>query len=646
MKKRALLVALVLAVVASGPGLLAQSVQFDLGLGNQWLDVSGNKDMERSQTGNKDGLLLDYLTLTVTGGKDSLFDRLTLQAAGIGASPDSRFLVTIERARQFSLRLSMTRADFFSALPAYANPFAASGVVPGQHTFERRRDALDLDLELLPGGVITPMVGYGRYHYWGPGTNTFSFGQDEFALNTDLDETINEYRVGAGLALGSWRATLLQGWRSTDSSYDYALATGANGGNNSQPVLGTNVAASQLAGHSRTTANAPFTNVLVNGLIAGSVRLVGTYARIGSDEASTDDTFTAAGQFVSYALSRYFLGASDVVQSKADATNWRGDLRAEIDITPWLELVADYGSAHRELDGDALLQTTYLSTVNFAGLDPKSVTTLVSAATAWDTKEDASEAKLIARPTTWLRLWAAGDWIDRDVTITPAVAEVVVPGGQGGTFKRSIDRVSGGADLTLGPVTLGAEYLKDNADNAIVRTDYTDRDRLRARASVKLNSFLTFIASGDQTNLKNPAAGIQYDATVKHWAAGLDILPIAALVIHGGYDKYTSDSQVLIRVPQDFTTEASIYAEDGKNVEGSATLKLGGWLIAAGANQYRNDGDLPFDLDRSWARVDIAVFDGVGVYGQYERRKYTEKLYAAADYTSDRYGLFLRWASK
>jgi hypothetical protein len=646
MTKRALFVALVLAAVAFAPGLQAQPAQFDLGLGYQWLSVNGNKDMQRSQTGDKEGLLLDSLAVTLFGGKDGLFDRLTLQAAGIGASPDSRFLLKVERAKQFSLRLSFTRADFFSALPAYANPFVAAGVVPGQHTLDRRRDALDLDLELLPGGVISPTVGYSRYHYWGPGTSTLSFGQDEFALKTDLDATINEYRIGAGLALGAWRATVLQGWRSSDSSYDYALVDGANGGNNSQPVLGTNVAASQLAGHSRTTGNAPFTNLLVNGLIAGRVRLIGTYARIGQDETNTDETLSASGQFVSFALGRVFQGASDVAQGNAAATNWRGDVRLEADLTSWLELVAGYGSTHHELDGDALLQTTYLSTKNFSGLDPKNITTLVSALTAWDTKDDASEIKLIARPADWLRLWAAGDWIDRNVTITPAAAEIVVPGGQGGTYKRSIDRYSGGADVTFGPVTLGAEYLKDDADNAVVRTDYTNRDRLRARASVKINSFLTFIASGDQTDLKNPAAGIQYDATVKHWAAGLDIIPVAALVIHGGYDKYTSDSQVLVRVPQDFSTESSIYAEDGKNVEGSLSLKLGRLLIAAGGNQYRNTGDLPFDLDRSWARLDIAVFDGVGVYGQYERRKYTEKLYSAADYSADRYGLFVRWASK
>jgi hypothetical protein len=646
MNKRALSVALVLTAVTFAPWLQAQSVQFDLGLGYQWLNVSGNQDMQRTQTGDRDGFLLDSLGLVATGGKDGLYDRLTLQAAGIGASPDSRFMVQVDRARLFSVKLSYNRAEVFTALPGFANPFLASGVTPGQQTLDRRRDSLDLDLQLLPGGAFSPIVGYSRFHYWGPGRSTFPLGQDEFALNTDLDQTINEYRVGAGLALCGWRATVLQGWRSTDSSFDYALAAGAGSGNNSQPVLGTNVAASQLAGHSRTTGTAPFTNVVVNGSVVDRVRILVSYARTSNSETDADETFTAAGQFVSFALSRYFLGVSDVAAGSAKATNWRGNVHAEVDITPWLELVAGFTSTHRELDGDALLQTTYLSTVNFAGLDPRNVTTLLSAATAWDRSEDTSEAKLVARPSTWLSLWAAGAWVDQDLTIAPAAAEIVVPGGQGGRFKRSIDRFSAGADVTAGPVTLGADYQKDSADVAVMRTDYLDRDRLRGRAVLKIGSFVKVLASGERTKLKDPDSSIQYDAKVTHWEAGVDVTPIDPLTIHGGYDKYTSDSHMLIRLPQDFSTAPSVYAEDGKNVDGSASLKLGRFLVEAGANRYTNAGDLPFDLNRTYARFDVALAGGLGVYGQYERREYTEKNLSAADYTADRYGVFVRWASK
>jgi len=647
MKKRVLSLALVLTAVAFVPTLQAQSTQFDLGLGTQWLDVSGNQDMYRTHTGEyRNGFLLDSLSVTVTGGKDGLFDRLLLEATSIGVSPDSRFRIQVDRARLFDLRLSYSRADIFSAFPGYANPFLAAGVIPGQHTLDRHRDGLDLDLTLLPGGTFSPIVGYSRYHYWGPGTTTFPFGQDEFALNSDIDETVNEFRVGAGVAFGTWRATVLQGWRSVDSSFDYALASGAGAGNNARPVLGTNVAASQLAGHSRTTGNAPFTNVQVTGRLFDHVRLVGSYARTSGADADTDETFTAAGQFVSFALARYFQGASETDGTSASATNWRGNARVEIDITSWLEVVAGFTSAHRELSGDALLSTTYLGTTNFSGLDPKNIQNVVSAATAWDRQEDIGEAKVIARPATWLNFWVAGSKVDQDVTIVPAAAEVVVPGGQGGSYTRAIDRVAAGADVTAGPVGLAVDWQKDDADAAVVRTDYLNRDRLRGRISLKIGTILRVLGTGERINLENPTAGILYDADITHWAAALDITPIAALTFHGGYDSYESNSQLLIRMPHDFSTETSIYLEDGENIEGSVALKLGRFLVEAGHSQYRNEGDLPFDLDRQYARFDVGITGEVGIYGQYEQREYTEKLLTAADYSADRFGLFVRWASK
>ena len=47
-----------------------------------------------------------------------------------------------------------------------------------------------------------------------------------------------------------------------------------------------------------------------------------------------------------------------------------------------------------------------------------------------------------------------------------------------------------------------------------------------------------------------------------------------------------------------------------------------------------------------YARFDVQITDAVGVYGQFESREYNETLLPIADYSADRYGLFLRWSSK
>ena len=303
MKTRAIIVALLLAAAVLAPAASAQTSQFDLGIGYQWLDLSGNEDVYRTQVKEKDGALLDSLSLRLVEPEGGLFDRLTLEAAGIGASPDTRVQIQASRAGVYDLRVGYTRADVFLALPGHANPLLGAGVTPGQHTVDRRRDAFNLDLELLPGAVISPIAGYSRQHYWGPGTTTYAFGQDEFLLANDLDETVDEFRLGVAFALGDWRATVLQGWRSTDSSYDYALATAPSAGNNSRPVLGRDIAATTLAGHSRTTGNAPFTNAFVTGRVGDWLRVAGSYTRTDGIDAETEDSYTATGQFASCARS-------------------------------------------------------------------------------------------------------------------------------------------------------------------------------------------------------------------------------------------------------------------------------------------------------------------------------------------------------
>ncbi len=644
MKTRAILLALLLAAVAGAPAL-AQTTQFDLGIGYQWDDVSGNEDVYRTQVKGKEGFLLDTLSLTMTDPKGELFDRMTVDAAGIGASPDTRFRAQVGRARTYNLRFAYTRADLYSALPAYANPFIASGIIPGQHTYDRRRDVIDLDLELLPGAVVSPLVGYTNQRYWGPGTTTFAFGQDEFALANDLEEKLSEFRLGLAFTHGTWRATVLQGWRSVDTSYDYQLLTAPSGGNNSRPVLGRDVSASQLAGHSRTTGSAPFTNAFVTGTVGRRVRIAGSYVRSNGNDSETEETFTARGQFASFSLQRFFSGANDTAYGDASSDSRRGNVRVELEATRWLDIVAGVTSAERALTGSALVYTAYLDTVTFSGVSTGNIAALLSADTAWERSDDMADVKVVVRPVKGVNVWVGGGSVDQQLSITPAAAEIVVPGGQGGVYDRSIQRRSAGADAKLGPVTLGVDYLTDETDDAIVRTDYLDRERLRARAGLKLGKFVNFLGTAEWIDLANPTVGIEYDAQVEHYGATLEVVPVEAFTVRVGYDTYTSDSTILTRTPQDFSTSPSLYAEDGDSVDAGLSLKLGRFRIDAGASRYTNEGDMPFDLDRAYGRVDVSITEAIGVYGQFESRDYNETLLPVADYSSDRYGLFLRWSS-
>ncbi|MFZ5786137.1 MAG: hypothetical protein ACOY3Y_06815 [Acidobacteriota bacterium] len=644
MNLRSLTVICILGTVAFASPLAAQSTQFDLGLGFQWLDVTGNEDVHRTQTGQDDGFLLDGFTMVVTG-KEAPYDRLRVMANGFGAGPDQRFLVEADRARSYALRLRYNRAEVFNALPGFANPFFEQGIVPGQHTLDRTREQVDLDLELLPGRTISPFIGYSRHSYDGPATTTYHVGGDEFRIVSDLDETVTEYRVGIGFNLGAWRAVVTQGWRDLDADNRYTLAAGAAEGNNSRPVLGKDIVVGTFDRRTSTKVDAPFTNAHVSGAFGRHIRVVGSYTR--SDASSENSDFeTLGGQFASFELARFFSGTDETMIGSSDSLNWRGEVRLEADLASWLDVSAGYTSSHRELDGVALVNTLYLDTVNFTGALPADVATVLDASTAWERDEDVAELRVTARPTSWLRLWGALSQASQDVDLTPDAAEIVVPGGQGGSFTRDIDRLSAGVAATFGVFGLSAEWAEDDADRAVVRSDYLDRERMRVRASLKLGPMLTLIGTGEWIDTANPTPGVDYTAEIERWALDLEFTPAEQLSVRGGWHTYDSDSRIVTRVPHDFSLSHSVYVEEGEDVDVSMAARFAAVGVEAGVASYTNEGSQPFDLDRTWARLDIGLTSSVGLYGMFERRNYDEKLLSLARFDADRYGLFVRWSRK
>ncbi len=61
----------------------------------------------------------------------------------------------------------------------------------GQQTFDRRRNMVDANVELLRWSKFTPFAGVSWNRYDGPGTSTYHVGEDEFLLLT-LHDTDRE----------------------------------------------------------------------------------------------------------------------------------------------------------------------------------------------------------------------------------------------------------------------------------------------------------------------------------------------------------------------------------------------------------------------------------------------------------------------
>lgn len=643
MRKLQLLLALTALTLLGAAPLAAQTTSFDIEAGYQTVDVNGNEDLYRTQVNQDEGFVLRNLSFTILDPKaEGFFDRLRIDASGFGGNPSGRFRMDMGLAKTYNLTFNYSHFEQFSALPSLANPFYGDGVFPGQHTFDRERDMASIELQLMPGKAITPIIGYRWNRLQCPGTTTVFAGQDEFRLDSDLDQTEEELYVGLGFNAGGFTGTLIQGWRTYNGKNDLTLAPGAGGGNNDREVLGTDIYADSYHRDDRTEGETPVTNLFVTGgLLDNRLHLQAAYAMADAEtEASTSELLT--GSLVSFQINRFFAGLDESVSSTADASSWRGEFRAAFDVTARFNIDAGYEMRSREMDGWALVSSLYTDTLTLGGLAADDVSRLVEMNNSMEREQEIADVTLNFTDLGPFKIWAGGSIDSQDLDIDQDAAEIVVPGAQEGEFNREITRYFLGTSVDILTGTLFLDYQTEDGDQAVLRTDFIARDRYRVRVKFPIAGMLDLFGTAEQIDADNIDSGIGYEAETTHYAAEIGFTPIKNFTLRATWDNFQTDSSVAIRRPYDFGVETSLYSDDGTLLEGSIEWTGSRFGIEAGYSSLENDGTFLFTLDRMFARCTFDFSKTVGVGVEYESHDYSEDLFTAADFDAERYGIFIR----
>ena len=230
----------------------------------------------------------------------------------------------------------------------------------------------------------------------------------------------------------------------------------------------------------------------------------------------------------------------------------------------------------------------------------------------------------------------------QDVTVAPDLSEIVVPGGQGGTYHRRVHTFDVSAAYTRADVTLVLAWKKDNANDPILRTDFLDRDRLRARAAWKAPKYFRAGLTAEETHQTNDRPEVAYDAKIRQYTGDVEVTPVQMVVLRASASRFRSDSNTLFRRPENFNTDTSIHIEKGHSVEGGVSLVFPRVTLDGDLSRFDNKGSLPFTIDRSRARVTFQLFTKTGLAAEWAHDKYRESNLTLADYEANRYGIYLR----
>lgn len=628
-----------LSILLFALGAAAQtSAPIEVEAGYRWSSVDGNEDLYRTQIDEGDGFLIRSLTF-FTPASSGLTDHVRVDATDLGTGPASSLRIETGKADLYKFRLGFRSFDTFSALPNFANPLFAQGVIPGQHTFDRTRTMFDADLEFLPGQKISPFIGYSQSKFDGPGTTTYTIGGDDFLLDQNLDEEEREVRAGAVFDLGKFYGSMTLGARNVESNEDFTLSQTAGNGNSSGTVLGRSITSSGISRTGTYDVDTPFATAFLTGELGPRVRMTGSYIR-STAEGDTDDVEAASGSFVSFGISRFFNGFEDSISSRAKNTTWRGSARAEVSLTDRIELLTGFRREHRELTGDALISSLFLDTTTFGGFDRRDIEELIDAESALERKVDVIEASLNFRALGPFALRVGVSQSRFDYAIDPDVEEIVVPGNQGGDQERTVDTFDAVASFRKSLFSAGVTWRHDTADQAVLRTEYTGRDRLRVRAGFNTPGNLFRIGvTGEKIEQDNDES---FDAESSAYTADAEIAPWTAFRFRAAYSRIKADSTITIRRPETFILDTSVNEEDGDALELGFVFDLKPFTIDASASRYDNEGSFPFEVDRYRTRIVWDFLANLGVAGEWARDNYDEGT-PSGQFDADRYGLFFRY---
>jgi hypothetical protein len=642
--RSAFLTAALAATLASGVAR-AQAIPFDIEAGYRFVSVTGNEGMYRSQVDDREGFLIRSLHVAIDENSSfKLADKIRIDGSDLGAGGAGFLRLDAGLSGVYRLQFTYRYSELFSALPGFANPL---GAAVGQQIWDRQRNQFNVDLEILPGKVITPIVGYTSNTLRGPGSTTLHFGEDEFRLAQDLWSSDQEFRVGAAFNAGVVSGEVIQGWRKYHETENDTLAPFAGPGNNTTPILGKSISANSLTSSSVTDINTPVTSAFVRAFALPNLQISGFYVR--ANASGDDGTLSgASGSFASFAISRFFSGLSGISTTSPTSLTFRAGLRAEWHVSNGVDVSAGYTERDQNWDNKALLSDLYTGTSTFTGFSLADFQSLITTQTNLDNREKVFDVQVSTRVLGPVGLRIGYSRINQDLTVEEDPAEIVVPGSQGGTFSRAINRYEGALTFSTHGLNLMGEAAYDDADAAITRVDYRTRNRERVRLTWKGLEWLTVGASGFFLDQKNDDAGPlnTYKASARNYTADLTLNPTKWLHLRGAWARLKSDSSLEIRAPQDFSVVNSVNAEKGDLWEAGAGFKWKQFGVDGFWSRFNNDGSYLFRMYRGGVRADWDATVHAGLAVEWSVDRYLDlqnPVSASQSYRADRIGVYLKW---
>src|SRR5579884_183993 len=208
-----------------------------LDMGFRWLTgPQGSVATYRSVIDLDQGPRLFGLDFTIKDPKGRLFDRIDARGYAWG-DPYNTAHVEAQKSSVYDFNFDYRNIWYFNALPSYANPLAPNGI--NEQSFDVRRHMLDASLDLRPGKRVIPYLDFSHNSEFGHGIATWlQDAANEYAVPVLPRTSTNNYRGGMRFEYNKFHVTF--------EDDEQASSTGLNPGDRGSPILGQNLALTNL----------------------------------------------------------------------------------------------------------------------------------------------------------------------------------------------------------------------------------------------------------------------------------------------------------------------------------------------------------------------------------------------------------------
>jgi len=495
------------------------------------------------------GLRLMGLDFSLMDPKHRLFDVLNVRASNWGGDPYNTAHVDAKKQGDYDFRLDYSNILYYSAMPAYANPFAPAGF--DQQWFNQYRKNLNLSLILRPDKRIAPYFMYDRNSGSGTGITTYPQGaEDTFPVASTLVDHTSNYRGGLRIQLRRFHMTLEEGgttYRDNDSAYNVNPTLG----DATTPLFGQTLDLTNLTQSYAIRAHSYYTRAL---LTANPFSWMTAYAQFLFSQPKTTINYqdAATGNFVLLNSLLVYSGQSDVVSGAANKPHVSGN--AGIELRPWRR-VRFMGSWNTDRFHDAAyysLAQAFLA----ASSTTNSATTL---APLESVNNNRVEGQLYWDPFKKLTLRAGYRYEWGNATVLASEQSQI------GLFESGkLSRQVALAGINFHPFekfSMNVDYEGASTAQAYFTTSLYNYTRLRARARYQVKPSLTFQANFAVLENHDPIIGSQDDYLSRDNSASVNWTPKGGkyVALVGEYDRATISSSINFLLPQSLAADVSVY---------------------------------------------------------------------------------------